>query len=188
MEHGYGRKDSRTLQTLTSVRRFLRNGRSRVSGSPSPGEGKVGCVFDEISNLVEPTERQHMGEPHAGERRHWKSRQVRKRSRKAERRGAGWVDSYGRRGVAEQLDQTKNSVKVCLTAGQGLRLLCIGGRCNLFTAIKPTENSHDKRKSYRPDRAGAVCRGRYDRFGSCFPVCDAGRVVRETGALKLFVF
>ena len=30
-------------------------------------------------------------------------------------------------------DQTKNSVKVYLTDHQGLRLLCIGGRCNLVT-------------------------------------------------------
>ena len=32
-------------------------------------EGEVGCFFDEIGNLVEPTERPDMGEPHAGERR-----------------------------------------------------------------------------------------------------------------------
>lgn len=44
-------------------------GRSRASGLPLPGEGEVGCVSEEISNLVEPTERSAMGEPHAGERR-----------------------------------------------------------------------------------------------------------------------
>ena len=27
--------------------------------SPVPGAGEVGCIFDEISNLVEPNERTH---------------------------------------------------------------------------------------------------------------------------------
>jgi hypothetical protein len=36
---------------------------------PRIREGEVGCVFEDISNLVEPTERSAMGEPHAGERR-----------------------------------------------------------------------------------------------------------------------
>jgi hypothetical protein len=29
----------------------------RVSGPPVPGEGEGGCLFDEMSNLGEPTER-----------------------------------------------------------------------------------------------------------------------------------
>jgi hypothetical protein len=45
--------------------------------------GEGGCLFDEISNLVEPTERRHTGEQHCGERRHRKCRPVRKRSRTA---------------------------------------------------------------------------------------------------------
>jgi hypothetical protein len=74
-------------------------------------EGEIGCLFDEIQNLVEPIERRYMGEQHCGERRHrasntvasantWKCwlgcersrdcavkqcRQVRERSRKAQR-------------------------------------------------------------------------------------------------------
>jgi len=31
-------------------------------------EGEVGCLFDKISNLVEPTERPAMGEQHCAER------------------------------------------------------------------------------------------------------------------------
>ena len=90
----------------------------------------------------------------------------------------------------ERSGQSGTIVKFCLTAGQGLRLLCIGGRCNLSTvrAIQSTENAHEQRNSWCPDRAGAVCRRRHDRFGSCYSVCDAGRVVRDTGALKLFCF
>jgi hypothetical protein len=34
--------------------------RARAPDSPMSGEGKVGCLFDEIGNLVEPTERPHM--------------------------------------------------------------------------------------------------------------------------------
>lgn len=37
-----------------------RRGRSHASGasnSPMSGEGEIGCIFDEISNLVEPIER-----------------------------------------------------------------------------------------------------------------------------------
>jgi hypothetical protein len=38
---------------------------SHASESPSPGEdtGEVGCLFDEIGNLVEPTERPDMDVP-----------------------------------------------------------------------------------------------------------------------------
>ena len=45
--------------------------------------------------------------------------------------------------MPEWPDQTKNSVKVCLTARQVLRLLCIGGRCNLNTvrSIHSKENA-----------------------------------------------
>jgi len=32
--------------------------------------GEGGCLFDEIQNLVEPTERRYMGEQHRGERQH----------------------------------------------------------------------------------------------------------------------
>jgi hypothetical protein len=32
------------------------------------GEGEGGCIFDEITDLVKPTERPHMGEQHCGER------------------------------------------------------------------------------------------------------------------------
>jgi hypothetical protein len=39
-----------------------RSGRARAPDSPMPGEcmGEGGCMFDEIGNLVEPTERQCM--------------------------------------------------------------------------------------------------------------------------------
>jgi hypothetical protein len=37
-----------------------RRGQSHASDSPVPGEGEVGCLFDEIDNLVEPTERPAM--------------------------------------------------------------------------------------------------------------------------------
>jgi TonB family protein len=40
--------------------RIRKASRSRALDSPVPGEGKVGCLFDEIGNLVEPTERLHM--------------------------------------------------------------------------------------------------------------------------------
>jgi hypothetical protein len=43
-------------------------------------KGEVGCLFDEIQDLVEPTERLHMAEQHYGERRHRKCRPVRERS------------------------------------------------------------------------------------------------------------
>ena len=33
-------------------------------------KGEVGCLFDEIENLVEPTERPPRGEPRAGERQY----------------------------------------------------------------------------------------------------------------------
>jgi hypothetical protein len=54
-------------------------GNCRRSGNSGEGEG--GWFFDEIGNLVEPTERPHMGEQHCGERRHRKCRPVRERSR-----------------------------------------------------------------------------------------------------------
>ena len=43
--------------------------RARAPDSPVPGEGEGGWVFDEMGNLVEPTERPTMGEPNAGGRR-----------------------------------------------------------------------------------------------------------------------
>ena len=44
----------------SAASRPKRCGQSRTSDSPVPGEGEVGCVFDEISILVEPTERSAM--------------------------------------------------------------------------------------------------------------------------------
>jgi hypothetical protein len=42
-----------------------RRGRARAPDSPMPGEGmgEGGCLFDEIGNLVEPTERPYMDVP-----------------------------------------------------------------------------------------------------------------------------
>jgi hypothetical protein len=39
--------------------------RARAPDSPMPGEGmgEVGCLFDEMGNLVEPTERRYMDVP-----------------------------------------------------------------------------------------------------------------------------
>src|ERR1700676_4920424 len=53
--------------------------------------------------------------------------------REASQSRASDSPSSGEGRMPEWPDQTKNSVKVCLTAGQVLRLLCIGGRCNLST-------------------------------------------------------
>jgi hypothetical protein len=51
-----------------------RRGRShallREYDSLSPGKGESGCLFDEISNLVEPIERSAKGEQYRGERRY----------------------------------------------------------------------------------------------------------------------
>jgi hypothetical protein len=52
-----------------------------------PGEGEIGCFFDEISNLVEPIERPAMGEQHCGERRHRKCRLDGERRRKRSETG-----------------------------------------------------------------------------------------------------
>ena len=49
---------------------------SHASNSPMPGEGmgEVGCIFDEMSNLVEPTERRYMDVPAGPQRSHgWRS-------------------------------------------------------------------------------------------------------------------
>jgi hypothetical protein len=96
--------------------------------------------------------------------------------REASQSHASDSPSSGEGRMPEWPDQTKNIVKFYLTDHQGLRLLCIGGRCNLFTvrSIRLLEKAHDKRNTYDPDRAGAVRRRRHDGFGSCFPVCDAG--------------
>jgi len=40
----------------------------RASGPPMLGEGEIGWLFDENSNLVEPIERPVMGEQYCGER------------------------------------------------------------------------------------------------------------------------
>jgi hypothetical protein len=36
-----------------------RSGQSHASESPPSSEGEIGCLFDEIQNLVEPIERPH---------------------------------------------------------------------------------------------------------------------------------
>jgi hypothetical protein len=66
-------------------------------------------------------------------------------------------------------------VKLYLTGRQVLRLLCIGGRCNLFIvrSIQSTENAYDEPiLSYRPRRAGAAGGYRYGCFGTRFPVVE----------------
>jgi hypothetical protein len=69
------------------------------------------------------------------------------------------------------------SVKVYLTENQVLRLLSVDERCNLLIVRRSYGESYDKRNSRRPPRASAICRRRNDRFGACFPVCDADRIV-----------
>jgi hypothetical protein len=60
---------------------------------PSSSEGDIGCLFDEISNLVEPIERPVMD---------------------------GWagLTSHGRRNVPERLDRTKNIRPTEKTCGE----------------------------------------------------------------------
>lgn len=87
----------------------------------------------------------------------------------------------------------ENGVKFYLTGGQLLRLLCVGGQCNLFTvrSIQLTENAHDTRIPHRTVRAGAACRDRHGRHGLYRPVCDAGRVacaVTPSGHMNLAFF
>ena len=63
-------------------------------------------------------------------------------------------------------------VKFPLTDGQDLRLLCIGGRCNLFTvqSIQSTENAYEINQSHRAICAGASGRYGYGCFGTRFSV------------------
>jgi hypothetical protein len=86
-----------------------------------------------------------------------------------------------------EVRRTRRQVKVCLTSGQVMRLLCVRGRSNLFTvrSIQSTENAHDKRNPPHPDRAGAPCRHSDGCFGSCCPVCDVGRLARDDGPICL---
>ncbi len=128
------RPSRRDFHVVGGVRRIatprMDRFRSDIPLTPLPGafatrkwqrtqvrEGEVGCLFDEIRNLVEPTERLHMdvqagpqrgrmpkrcgrarasdspvpgegmGEPHAGERRHTDVAAGPQRSRTAKRRG-----------------------------------------------------------------------------------------------------
>jgi hypothetical protein len=71
--------------------RNLPQGRSNGSKNVSfeIRKGKVGCLFDEMGNLVEPTERRYTGEQHCGERPDTMSGQARKRNRIAKRSGIG---------------------------------------------------------------------------------------------------
>ena len=52
-------------------------------------KGEVGCLFDKIGNLVEPTERPPRGEPHAGERQNRDVLAGPLARQDAERRGVG---------------------------------------------------------------------------------------------------
>ena len=51
-----GRSEGRSRSVAVGVTPL-----QRASDSPSPGErmGEDGCIFDEMGNLVEPTERLH---------------------------------------------------------------------------------------------------------------------------------
>jgi hypothetical protein len=72
------------------------------------------------------------------------------------------------------------NVKIYLTDRQVLRLLCIGGRCNLFTvrSIQSTENVHDEPiPTHRALRAGASSGFSHDRFRTRFPVGVADDVI-----------
>jgi hypothetical protein len=73
--------------------RIRKASRARAPDSPMSSEGEVGCLFDEIGNLVEPTERLHM-DVQAG------------------------LTSHGWRGVARTARPTKNS-RCCRTKRRG---------------------------------------------------------------------
>jgi hypothetical protein len=79
-------------------------------------------------------------------------------------------------------------VKICLTRDQVLRLLCIGGRCNLATvrSIQSTENSYDEpNPSHRAGRARASRHCGHGRFGARLPVGVAEEVIRNACAYEL---
>ena len=72
------------------------------------------------------------------------------------------------------------NVKIYLTDRQVLRLLYIGGRCNLFTvrSIQSTENVHDEPiPTHRALCAGASSGFSHDRFRTRFPVGVADDVI-----------
>jgi hypothetical protein len=71
-------------------------------------------------------------------------------------------------------------VKFPLTEGQDLRLLCIGGRCNLFTvqSIQSTENAYEINQSHRAICAGAPGRYGYGCFGTRFSVVGRSLIGR----------
>ena len=77
------------------------------------------------------------------QRGHDTGKSQRTQVREASRSRASDSPSPGEGTTPEWLGQAKNSVKVSLTVGQVLRLFCICGRCNLFTAqsIHSTENA-----------------------------------------------
>ena len=60
------KRDSSTIcHTDVATDGVRKASRARAPDSPSPGEGmgEGGCLFDEISNLVEPTERRYRDVP-----------------------------------------------------------------------------------------------------------------------------
>jgi hypothetical protein len=71
----------------------------RVSGQPSSSEGEGGCLFDEIQDFVEPTERPHT-EVRAG------------------------LTSHGRPALPERLDPTKKCL--CWTDPEGAEFVSFG--------------------------------------------------------------
>src|SRR5580658_2423106 len=65
-----------------------------------------------------------------------------------------------RSGSRRTKESEDNRVKVCLTDDQVLRLLCVGGRCNLLAvqSNQSMEKARDKRNSHYSDCPGVARR------------------------------
>ena len=49
-----------TLDSCADCHTDVATDRKTLHSRSAPGEGELGCLFDQISNLVEPSQRPHM--------------------------------------------------------------------------------------------------------------------------------